>query len=197
MQKHIRKKHPTKRVTDLNRPSRLQWRWMIAVFALVIAGVTLVVFAHTLASSQQQNSKDGSKMQVASTSTPLLTPMNTPDSQNTPDAQQTTQVGVFSLSSGGPIPVPANVLHPNNIARVVVNNVLTSIYAGFMTRAPETGALAILQENLVTGQESLHIYQTPQPIGALTILALHNNILTLSAPKAHGTFDLKTDQFQF
>jgi len=66
-----------------------------------------------------------------------------------------------------------------------------------MTRAPETGALAMLQENLVTGQESLHIYQTPQPIGALTILALHNNILTFSAPKAHGTFDLKTDQFQF
>src|SRR6266566_3023477 len=131
------------------------------------------------------------KMQVASTSAPLLTPMNTPD------AQQTTEVGVFSLSSGGPIPVPANVLHPNNIARVVVNNVLTSIYAGSMTRAPETGALAMLQENLVTGQESLHIYQTPQPIGALTILALHNNILTFSAPKAHGTFDLKTDQFQF
>jgi len=130
-------------------------------------------------------------MQVASTSAPLLTSMNTPD------AQQTTEVGVFSLSSGGPIPVPANVLHPNNIARVVVNNVLTSIYAGSMTRAPETGALAILQENLVTGQESLHIYQTPQPIGALTILALHNNILTFSAPKAQGTFDLKTDQFQF
>ena len=191
MQKRIRKKHPTKRVTYLNRPTRLQWRWMIVGFAVIIAGVTLVVFTHTLASRQQQNSTDGSKMQVASTSAPLLTPMNTPD------AQQTTEVGVFSLSSGGPIPVPANVLHPNNIARVVVNNVLTSIYAGSMTRAPETGALAILQENLVTGQESLHIYQTPQPIGALTILALHNNILTFSAPKAQGTFDLKTDQFQF
>ena len=191
MQKHIRKKHPTKRVTYLNRSPRLQWRWMIAVFALVIAAVTLVVFTQTLASSQQKDSKDVSKMQDASTSTPLLTPVNTPD------AQQTTRVGVFSLSTGGPIPVPANVLHPNNIARVVVNNVLTSIYAGSMTRAPETGALAILQENLVTGQESLHIYQTPQPIGALTILALHNNILTFSAPKAQGTFDLKTDQFQF
>ncbi len=191
MQKRIHKKRRTKRVTDLNRPSRLQWRWMIVWFAVVIAGVTLVIFAHTLASSQQQKSTDGSTTQVTNTYAPLLTPMNTPD------AQQTTQVGVFSLSSGGPIPVPANVLHPNNIARVVVNNVLTSIYAGSMTRAPETGALAILQENLVTGQESLHIYQTPQPIGALTILALHNNILTFSAPKAHGTFDLKTDQFQF
>ena len=107
MQKHIRKKHPTKRVTYLNRSPRLQWRWMIAVFALVIAGVTLVVFTQTLASSQQQNSKDGSKMQAASTSTPPLTPVNTPD------AQQTTRVGVFSLSTGGPIHVPANVLHHN------------------------------------------------------------------------------------
>ena len=163
---------------------------MIALVPLLIAGVMLVIFAHALASSQQQNSIDGSKVQAPSTSAPLLTPVNTPD------AQQTTQVGVFSLSSGGPIPVPANVLHPTNIARVVVNNVLTSIYAGSMTRAPETGALAILQENLVTGQESLHIYQTPQPTGALTILALHNNILIFSAPKIHGTFDLKTHQFR-
>src|SRR2546423_14665092 len=156
MQKHIRKKHPTKRVTYLNKSPRLQWRWMIAMCALVIAGVTLVVFANTLASSQQQNSKDGSKMQAASTSTPPLTPVNTPD------AQQTTRVGVFSLSTGGPIPVPANVLHPNNIARIVVNNVLTSIYAGSMTRRPEPGEPAILQVNLVTGPEMRHIYQTAQ-----------------------------------
>jgi hypothetical protein len=190
MQKRVQKKPPTGRVTDLNRPPRLQWRWAIPVFAFLIAAMAAVVFAHTLANGQHQASAGGSAVQAGNTYATLLTPVDTPD------AQPTTHAGVFSLASGGPIPVPANVLHPTSIARVVVNNVLTSIYAGSMTRAPETGALAIFQENLVTGQESLHIYQTPQPVGALTILALHNNILTFSAAKIHGTFDLKTDQFQ-
>src|SRR5207244_3581201 len=52
---------------------------------------------------------------------------------------------------------PANVLHPTNIARVFVNSVLMSIYAGSMTQTPAIGALAILQENLTTGQQSLHL----------------------------------------
>jgi hypothetical protein len=114
---------------------------------------------------------------------------------NTPVAQQTT--GIFPLSAGGPIPVPANVLHPTNIARIVVNNVLTSIYAGSMARTPALGALAILQENLTTGQQSLHLYQTSQSVGPLTILAVHNDILTFSTPKANGSFNLTTDQFHF
>lgn len=189
MQKSIRKKHRTKRVGERNKFPRLQWIWMIAVFSLILAGVTLVVFTSSLAGSQQ-SSKAGSVIQVTGTYARINTPVFTPD------VQQTTQVGVFSLSSGGPIPVPANVLHPTNIARIVVNNELISIYAGSMTRVPGTGALAILQENLVTGQQSLRIYQTTQPIGALTILSLHNNILTFSTPRVHGTFDLKTDQFQ-
>jgi len=191
MQKRVQKKPPTRRVTDLNRPPRLQWRWAIPVFAFLLAAMAAVVFAHTLANGQQQAPAGGSVVEAGNTYATLLTPVNTPD------AQPTTHSGVFSLSSGGPIPVPANVFHPTSIARVVANNVLTSVYAGSMARAPETGALAIFQENLVTGQESLHIYQTPQPVGALTILALHNNILTFSAPKIHGTFDLKTNQFQF
>ena len=189
MQKSVRRKHRTKHAGERNRFPRLQWSLLIAAFALALASVTLVVFTHTLAGSQQ-GSKAGSVIQVTATSARINTPVLTPD------VQQTTQVGVFSLSSGGPIPVPANVLHPINIARIVVNNELISIYAGSMTRAPRIGALAILQENLVTGQQGLHIYQTPQPIGALTILSLHNNILTFSTPRVHGTFDLKTHQFR-
>jgi hypothetical protein len=125
------------------------------------------------------------------TSTSYLTSI----SDDTQVTRQTT--GVFSLSAGGPIPVPANVLHPTNIARVVVNNVLTSIYAGSMTRTPSIGALAILQENLTTGEQSLHFYSTSQPMGEITILAVQNGMLTFSTPNARGTFDLSTKQFHF
>ena len=114
---------------------------------------------------------------------------------NTQSVQQTT--GIFSLASGGPIPVPANVFHPGNIARVVLHNELMSIYAGAMTRTPTIGAIAILQENTVTGQQSLTIYQTAQPVGSLTVLAIHNETLTISTLAGHGTFNLLTHQFHF
>ena len=104
-------------------------------------------------------------------------------------------IGVFPLSAGGPIPVPANVLHPTNIARINVDNVLVSIYAGSMVRTPTIGVLAILRENLTTGEQSLHLYQTAQPVGALTILTAHSSVLTFSAPKENGTFSLGTNQF--
>ncbi len=114
---------------------------------------------------------------------------------NTQSVQQTT--GIFSLASGGPIPVPANVLHPSNIARVVLHNELMSIYAGAMTRTPAIGAIAILQENITTGQQSLNIYQTTQPVGPVTVLAIHNEMLTVSTSVGHGTFNLVTHQFHF
>ena len=112
-----------------------------------------------------------------------------------PKKQPTT--GIFPLSTGGPIPVPANILLPTNIARIVSANQLTSIYAGSMARTPAIGVLAILQENLLTGQQSLHLYQTAQPVGALTILALRQSILTIASPQAKGTFNLSTHKFLF
>jgi len=165
----------------------IRWGWMLAVFAVVIGCLMLVAFV----GNQSQASADHSATSpsVTSASSPM------PIGSNTPGTQQTT--GVFPLSAGGPIPIPANVLQPTNIARVFVNNVLTSIYAGSLTRTPAVGVLAILQENLITGQQSLHLYQTSQPVGALTILTIHNDILTFATPKANGTFNLSTDQFQF
>src|SRR5437667_174614 len=186
MQKHMRKKRQTKKPVP-NLLASIHWTWILAGPAVVIGCLVLLV----LATSQRQTSTVDPTIRLPVTST--YSPM--PIGGDTPGPQQTT--GIFPLSAGGPIPVPANVLHPTNIARVVVNNVLTSIYAGFMTRTPALGALAILQENLSTGQQSLHLYQTSQPVGALTILAVHNDILTFSTPKAKGTFNLTTDQFHF
>ena len=188
MQKRTRKKRQTKKPLPVpTMLASIHWAWILAVPAVVITCLVLIANA---TSTRQTSTLDATiRPPVTSTYSP------TPIGGDTPIAQQTT--GIFPLSAGGPIPVPANVLHPTNIARVVVNNVLTSIYAGSMTRTPALGALAILQENLTTGQQSLHLYQTSQPVGALTILAVHNDILTVSTPKAKGTFNLTTDQFHF
>ena len=59
------------------------------------------------------------------------------------------------------------------------------------------GAIAILQENTTTGQQSLTIYQTAQPVGPITVLAIHNEMLTISTSAGHGTFNLVTHQFHF
>jgi hypothetical protein len=186
MQKRRYKKRRTKKpVAVPNRLSHIHWGWVAAVLAVITACLILAA----LAASQGKTPTDDSMVRLLATGTMATIPIGA----NTPGTLQTT--GIFPLSAGGPIPVPANVLHPSNIARVVVTNVLTSIYAGSMTRAPATGALAILREDLTTGQQSLHIYQTSQPVGTLTILAVHNDILTLSTPKAHGIFNLETEQF--
>jgi hypothetical protein len=189
MQKPTRKKRQAKKPVP-NVLSSIKWGWVLAGFAVVVGCLLLAAFA----TSQSQASTDAFTIRSPAASTSSLLPIGS-DTPGTAVTQQVT--GIFPLSAGGPIPVPANVLHPTNVARVVVNNVLTSIYAGSMTRTPAIGALAILQENLTTGQQSLHLYQTSQPVGALTILAMHNDILTLSTPNAHGTFDLGTDQFHF
>lgn len=183
-----RKKRQAKKT--VRRPhglTHLHWGWLLTGLAVLIACVMLAAFA----SSCSQTSSGNATIRPVDTSATAPPDMGS-DRQG---SQHTT--GVFPLSAGGPIPVPANVLQPTNIARVLVKNVLTSIYAGSMTREPATGVLAILQENLMTGQQSLHLYQTSQPVGSLTILAVQNEILTFSFAKAKGTFNLATDQFHF
>src|ERR1700732_393780 len=150
MQKRIRKKRRTKKpLTVSSRLSHLHWIWKLGVLALLIGCLALVGFA---ASQHQTSTVDATNHSPVTSAT-----YPTSISSDTPVTRQIT--GVFPLSAGGPIPVPANVLHPTNIARMVINNVLTSIYAGSMTRTPAIGAIAILQENLTTGQQSLHLYQ--------------------------------------
>ncbi len=110
---------------------------------------------------------------------------------------QQTQFGVFALSSGGPLPVPESVLHPTNIARVMIGSTLVSVYAGSMSSNPQAGILCILREDLTTGQLHLQVYQGPQTGGALTILSAQKNILKVANTKMQGSFDLNTNTFQW
>ena len=188
MQKRLRKKHQTTLpVSALKMPAPRRWGWALAGLAVVIGCLMLGVFA--ISRNQAAPIAITTPRPVMRTSSPIAS------DGHPPATQQTT--GVFPLSAGGPIPISATVLHPTTIAHVVIKNVFTSIYAGYLTKTPAIGALAILQENLVTGQQSLHLYQTAQPVGALTILTVQNGMLTLSTPKASGTFNLSTDQFHF
>jgi len=108
------------------------------------------------------------------------------------------RTGIFAPGTGGPLPVPANVLKPSNSARIVLNNEIYSIYAGAMTRQPEVGVLAVLQENDVSGKQNLHLYQSPRHLGTLTILSLQQPVVHFEAANgSQGTFDLLTDQYQF
>ena len=192
MQKRMyRKRRTKKKLPGSKLFYYLQPRSALVVIAMLTVCLLLVAFA----ASHKQIVPDAPTLNptvpaVVSIAVPIPASSN-----NTQSVQQTT--GIFSLASGGPIPVPANVLHPSNIARVVLHNELMSIYAGVMTRTPTTGVIAILQENLTTGQQSLNMYQTPQPVGALTILAIHDEMLTFSASAGHGTFNLNTHQFRF
>jgi len=185
MQKNrMRKKRYTHKLVSI------QWGWMLAGGAVLIICLLLVA----IASSNRASAIDATiKSPVTGTNAANPISSETPNISVMANAQQMT--GVLPLSAGGPIPVPANVLHPTNIARIDADNVLISIYAGSMVRTPTIGVLAILRENLTTGEQSLHLYQTAQPVGALTILTVHNGVLTLSTPKANGTFDLGTSQF--
>lgn len=114
----------------------------------------------------------------------------------TPTTQRT-QFGVFPLSAGGPLPVPESVLRPTNIARVMLGSTLESVYAGSMTRNPQAGLLCVLREDMTTGELHLQLYQGPQTEGALTILAVQNNILKIANTKMQGTFNLTTNTFQW
>jgi hypothetical protein len=186
MKKRLRKK---KRYT--NKRVSIQWGWMLAGGALIVSCLLLVA----IATSQGRASTSDATTYSPATNSNAPTSIRSEATTTTINADQIT--GVFPLSAGGPIPVPANVLHPTNIARINVDNVLVSIYAGSMVRTPTIGVLAILRENLTTGEQSLHLYQTAQPVGALTILTAHGSVLTFSTPKAKGTFNLGTNQFRF
>jgi hypothetical protein len=200
MQKHMHKKRQQRHKRQKKKPvsavkqhSHTRWKWMIAATVVISGCFVLVAFVI----NQQSATSDTTR--VDSTASPAtVTGTSGPAFVGSGDAHRARPaVGVFSLSEGGPIPVPANVLHPTNIARVVASNMLMSIYAGAMARTPAIGAIAILEENITTGEQSLHIYRTAQPVGAVTILAIHDGTLTLSTPTAHGTFDLHTDSFHF
>ncbi len=110
---------------------------------------------------------------------------------------QRTQLGVFPLSSGGPLPVPESILHPTNIARVMLGSALVSIYAGSMSSNPQEGILCVLREDLTTGQLHLQVYQGPQTGGALTILSVQKSVLKVTNTKMQGSFDLNTNTFQW
>lgn len=183
--KRIRKKRYTHKL------GAMQWRWMLVGGAVIISCLLLVA----IATSQGRTSTSDATIQPLVTGTKTAKSISSEISNTFVMANAQQLTGVLPLSAGGPIPVSANVLHPTNIARMVVDNVLVSIYAGSMVRTPTIGVLAILRENLTSGEQSLHLYQTAQPVGALTILTAHNGVLTFSTPKANGTFNLGTNQF--
>jgi len=183
-----RKKRQEKKI--VLRPqglTHLHWEWLLTGLAVLIACVVLAA----VASSRSQTSSGNATIR------PVGTSVTAPPGMGSDRQGSQHTAGVFPLSAVAASLKKTNVLQPTNIARVLVKNVLTSIYAGSMTRDPTTGVLAILQENLMTGQQSLHLYQTSQPVGSLTILAVRNDILTFSFAKAKGTFNLATDQFHF
>ena len=138
---------------------------------------------------------------------PTATPVKTTvDATVTPNAStltliastpQHTQLGVFALSSGGPLPVPESVLHPTNIARVMLGSTLVSVYAGSMSSSPQEGILCVLREDLTTGTLHLQVYQGPSTGGALTILSVQKSVLKIANTKMQGSFDLNTNTFQW
>lgn len=191
----LRRENRTTRLMAYNKHPHLTWEWLlVALLIALVSGVILLVFTGTAAGNPPKSAA-GTSHSSSKGSRPAQSLL----ASNTPGVQPTMPTGIFPSTKGGPVPIPANVLTPTNMARIVVNNIVTNIYAGSMTRSSQTGALAVLQENLLTGQESLHIYQTAQPVGALTIRALRKNSLVLSATHVPGggIFDLKTDQFHF
>lgn len=79
----------------------------------------------------------------------------------------------------------------------MLNTTLISVYAGSMTQNPQAGILCVLRENMTTGQLTLQVYQDPHMDGPLTILAIQDTRLKLTATKSEGYFDLTSNQFQW
>ncbi len=217
MQKHTTIKRKTSSAHRLHLPLLLT----IAALALVLLSVFITFTFRSQATpvqrtifskgTQQQQSQftaaTSAPTQVqgkASTQVGTQVPTSTPVQkvQATPtlisSTPQSTQYGVFPLSTGGPLPVPESILHPTNIARTMLRSTLISVYAGSMTHNPQVGILCVLREDVTTGQIQIKMYQAPQERGALTILALQKNILTITdSTKAVETFDLNTNQFHW
>jgi len=213
-------KHTTiKRKSSSSRHLRLPLLLTIAAFALVLLSVFITFtfrsqatpVQHTIFSKdiQQQQSQftvatyaptqvQGRASTQVGTQVPTSTPVQKVQATPTliPSTPQSTQYGVFPLSAGGPLPVPESILHPTNIARTMLSSTLISVYAGSMTHNSQVGILCVLREDVTTGQVQIKMYQTPQERGALTILALQKNILTITdSTKVVETFDLNTNQF--
>jgi hypothetical protein len=158
---------------------------VVVLIALVLIGVVggIIIAQHT---GQNAPALSGQR-----STAPMSGPLET-------QAPATAQIraGVFTLQASGPIPVPANVLKPVNSARTMLNGEIYSIYAGSLTRQPEVGILAVLQENIQSGTQSLHLYQSPLRRGALTILSLQQNLVIFTTTDGHqGRFNLLTDTF--
>lgn len=213
-----------KRATSPNH-SHLHWILPTTLLLLVaIVGIlawTLNAPARMSASSNSGRSQLTAVTPPAKVTTPLTdtTPGAVPAQSNTqagqpgnqngtttlatatptllPSTAQPTQLGVFSLSAGGPLPVPETVLRPTNIARLLLNSTLISVYAGSMAQNTQTGILCVLRENLTTGQLTLQVYQSPQVDGPLTILSIQHTKLKLTDTKGEGFFDLTTNQFHW
>lgn len=167
---------------------RLLWPVLLVFFIAALAIGGLIILHTSLNSSASANTNIAPSGNSA-------TGLSGLPQAGTPATPQI-RTGVFASGNGGPIPVPANVLKPANSARTVLNNEIYSIYAGALTRQPEIGVLAVLQENEVSGQQNLHLYQEPQHLGSLTILSLQGNIVSFSAANgSQGQFNLLTDQF--
>ena len=217
----MQKQYSTKKISTSSHRFQLRLTWVLTLAALVL--FVFGAFLTFALSSQADTNSSLSKSMFRQTGTSTPTADTTPSSGTTPvttptlssnqtsssvstatatpslipSTPQPAQLGVFSLSSGGPLPVPETVLHPTNIARVMLNTTLISVYAGSMTQHPQVGILCVLREDLTTGQSSLQVYQAPHPEGPLTILAVQNTTLKLADPKTQGSFDLSTNQFQW
>lgn len=183
-----RQKQKTRVLSNGLAPISWQWMPIMLAFAIIAMVVGIWIIGHSQTPTSN-TAKTSITSKATATSHAMLLNGVTNSSQPT--------TGVFPLSAGGPIPVPANVLRPTNIARLVRKNEITTIYAGSLVQAPTTGVLAILEENLTTGQQSLHMYQTAKPVHALTILSIHQDMLAFSSPTAKGMFNLDSHQFQF
>ncbi len=151
-----------------------------------------------------QGNSNKQKMPLQPVRTPVATVSTihtTPTVSVTPtliaSTPQSTQYGVFPLSSGGPLPVPESVLRPTNIARVMLNSALISVYAGSMAKNAQAGILCVLREDITTGEMHIQVYQGPQTGGALTILAVQKNVLSIKNMSMQGTFDLNTNTFHW
>ena len=200
-------------------PIRPIWFLLLIAFLFVLCGVLLTFTLHSQASTvspQVQSTTVTKVLYQTSVVTPVasqagmnkkmgpqqptVTPIHTIVAatpmliESTP---QQTQFGVFALSSGGPLPVPESILHPTNIARVMLGSTLISIYAGSMSSNPQVGILCVLREDLATGQLHMQVYQGPQTGGALTILSVQKNVLKVANTKMQGSFDLNTNTFQW
>lgn len=185
-------------------PTYSHIHWILSATLILLAGISvflaLTVNTQTGTKSSSSHAATSSSNKTQTGILPGTTSTGTPPSVTPtllPSTLQPTRSGVFSLAAGGPLPVPESILRPTNIARLVLNTTLISVYAGSMAQNPQAGILCVLREGLASGQLTIQVYQAPHADGPLTILAIQNTRLKLSDTKSVGYFDLATNQFQW